>query len=234
MHRLVCCLPRPSPRMPPHPSTKPRSTSRTRAGLPSAGPPRRMRPSRTTIISRCAWSREDRAGRLRAFRAGFPDHRQALRAERLGAYRRPDGARSGSLAHRHRRGAHHGVHALRRPFGGAGRHPAVDAALAEIRGQPRAGPGPLHRGRGRRLSRQGMVRGRQPGRSFPQGDWPAREAVQTFGPAYRYPSAGWIYLHIEGKPYERGYQHGHLMAREIPEYLERCAADLGGKPTSWS
>ena len=59
--------------------------------------------------------------------------------------------------------------------------------------------------------------------------WPAREAVQTFGPAYRYPAAGWIYLHIEGKPYDRGYQHGYLMAREIPEYLKRCAYDLGGK-----
>jgi hypothetical protein len=62
-----------------------------------------------------------------------------------------------------------------------------------------------------------------------QDEWPAREAVQTFGPAYRYPAAGWIYLHIEGKPYDRGYQHGYLMAREIPEYLERCAFDLGGK-----
>src|SRR4051812_190568 len=60
-----------------------------------------------------------------------------------------------------------------------------------------------------------------------QDAWPAREAVQTFGPAYRYPAAGWIYLHIEGQPYERGYQHGHLMAREIPEYLARSAADLG-------
>ena len=60
-----------------------------------------------------------------------------------------------------------------------------------------------------------------------EGEWPVREAVQTFGPAYRYPSAGWIYLHIEGAPYERGYQHGHLMAREIPEYLDRCAAELG-------
>ena len=60
-------------------------------------------------------------------------------------------------------------------------------------------------------------------------DWPVREAVETFGPAYRYPAAGWIYLHIEGKPYERGYQHGHLMAREIPEYFERCAAILGSK-----
>jgi hypothetical protein len=66
-------------------------------------------------------------------------------------------------------------------------------------------------------------------------EWPARDAVQTFGPAYRYPAAGWIYLHIEGKPYDRGYQHGYLMAREIPEYLERCAYELGGKPTrrSW-
>jgi len=64
-------------------------------------------------------------------------------------------------------------------------------------------------------------------------DWPAREAVQTFGPASRYPAAGWIYLHIEGQPYERGYQHGHLMAREIPEYLERCAATLGDKDHWW-
>ena len=63
--------------------------------------------------------------------------------------------------------------------------------------------------------------------------WPAREAVKTFGPAYRYPAAGWIYLHIEGKPYERGYQHGYLMAREIPEYLERCAADLGTNAAGW-
>jgi len=64
----------------------------------------------------------------------------------------------------------------------------------------------------------------------PSGDdWPVRDAVETFGPAYRYPAAGWIYLHIEGQPYERGYQHGHLMAREIPEYLDRCAASLGSK-----
>lgn len=65
-------------------------------------------------------------------------------------------------------------------------------------------------------------------------DWPTREAVQTFGPAYRYPAAGWIYLHIEGKPYERGYQHGHLMSREIPEYLDRCAADLGAGQSGWA
>jgi hypothetical protein len=67
-------------------------------------------------------------------------------------------------------------------------------------------------------------------------DWPSRAAVTTFGPAYRYPTGGWIYLHIEGQPYERGYQHGHLMAKEIVQYLERCAADLDskGNKESWN
>jgi hypothetical protein len=66
--------------------------------------------------------------------------------------------------------------------------------------------------------------------------WPTAEAVRTFGPAYRYPSAGWIYLHIEGNAYERGYQHGYLMAKEIPEYLTRCAIVLAGKAdaASWN
>ena len=69
-----------------------------------------------------------------------------------------------------------------------------------------------------------------------EGEWPARAAVTTFGPAYRYPNGGWIYLHIEGQPYERGYQHGHLMAKEVVQYMERCAADLDsrGKNQSWN
>jgi hypothetical protein len=58
---------------------------------------------------------------------------------------------------------------------------------------------------------------------------PAKASVKTFGPAYRYPTAGWIYLHIEGKPYERGYQHGFLLAHEIERYLERCASQLDPK-----
>jgi hypothetical protein len=70
----------------------------------------------------------------------------------------------------------------------------------------------------------------------PNQNWPAAAAIRTFGPAYRYPAAGWIYLHIEGKPYERGYQHGYLMAKEIPEYLTRCAVELAGKAEerSWN
>ena len=66
--------------------------------------------------------------------------------------------------------------------------------------------------------------------------WPDPAAVTRYGPAYRYPVSGWIYLHIEGQPYERGYQHGHLMAKEIPRYMERCAAELDpkGKNKSWN
>ncbi len=65
--------------------------------------------------------------------------------------------------------------------------------------------------------------------------WPAPAAVTRYGPAYRYPVGGWIYLHVEGQPYERGYQHGHLMAKEIPQYMARCAAELDpkGKNKSW-
>ncbi len=40
-------------------------------------------------------------------------------------------------------------------------------------------------------------------------------SVQRDGPAYRYPQSGWIVLHIEGEPYERGVQHGRLLAPEI-------------------
>jgi hypothetical protein len=37
------------------------------------------------------------------------------------------------------------------------------------------------------------------------------------GKGYRFEKDGWTYLHIEGAPYERGFQHGYLMAPEIAE-----------------
>jgi Phospholipase B/Peptidase family M1 domain/Carbohydrate binding domain len=69
------------------------------------------------------------------------------------------------------------------------------------------------------------------------GEWPVRAAVKTFGPAYAYPEGGWIYLHIEGKPYDRGYQHGYLLSHEIVSYMDRCAAELdptaASRQTAW-
>ncbi len=37
--------------------------------------------------------------------------------------------------------------------------------------------------------------------------------------ANRHEKAGWIYLHIEGSPQERGFQHGYLLAKEIEESI---------------
>jgi len=39
------------------------------------------------------------------------------------------------------------------------------------------------------------------------------------GNGYRFDKNGWIYLHIEGTPQERGYQHGYLVAPELEEIL---------------
>jgi hypothetical protein len=39
--------------------------------------------------------------------------------------------------------------------------------------------------------------------------------------ANRHEKNGWIYLHIEGKPKERGFQHGYLLAKEIKEALRQ-------------
>lgn len=59
---------------------------------------------------------------------------------------------------------------------------------------------------------------------------PDPHSVQRFGPAYRYPQAGWIVLHIEGEPYERGVQHGRLLSIEIAKQVE-CLAALASSKT---
>lgn len=38
---------------------------------------------------------------------------------------------------------------------------------------------------------------------------------KTEGKGYRFVSNGWIYLHVEGAPYERGFQNGRLVAKEM-------------------
>src|SRR5882724_7389300 len=47
--------------------------------------------------------------------------------------------------------------------------------------------------------------------------------VVRSGPGYRYPQAGWIVVHIEGAPYERGYQHGQLLAAELADFVQAMA-----------
>lgn len=45
------------------------------------------------------------------------------------------------------------------------------------------------------------------------------EQQAWLGKAKRSERAGWIYLHTEGEPRERGFQHGYLLAKEIAEGL---------------
>ncbi len=49
------------------------------------------------------------------------------------------------------------------------------------------------------------------------------ETVRWFGDGYRYDDQGWIFIHIEGEPYERGYQYGFLVADEIVSYMSKLA-----------
>jgi len=44
--------------------------------------------------------------------------------------------------------------------------------------------------------------------------------VTEYEKGYRFDKNGWIYVHIEGEPYERGFQHGYLVASELDEILE--------------
>jgi len=43
----------------------------------------------------------------------------------------------------------------------------------------------------------------------------------TYGKGYRYNIQGWVYIHIEGEPYERGYQYGYLASAEIVDMINR-------------
>src|SRR5947199_6503877 len=58
---------------------------------------------------------------------------------------------------------------------------------------------------------------------------PDPRSVQRHGKGYRYPQAGWIVLHIEGEPYERGEQHGRLLANEIVAFVRCFALQQGHK-----
>jgi len=41
----------------------------------------------------------------------------------------------------------------------------------------------------------------------------------TLNKAYRFDRDGWTYVHLEGSPYEVGYEHGTLLAKEIEDSL---------------
>jgi len=49
------------------------------------------------------------------------------------------------------------------------------------------------------------------------------ETVKWYENAFRFNYKGWIYLHIEGNPYRRGFQYGYLVADEVKEFINKLA-----------
>lgn len=56
---------------------------------------------------------------------------------------------------------------------------------------------------------------------------------EKYGEAYRFNTNGFIFLHLEGDPYERGYQHGYLLADEIVDNIQRWM-DIFPHKYSWT
>lgn len=53
---------------------------------------------------------------------------------------------------------------------------------------------------------------------------------ESYKGGYRYNINGWIYLYIRGDPYERGYQHGYLLAYEIVDMITRWSNVIHNSP----
>ena len=62
------------------------------------------------------------------------------------------------------------------------------------------------------------------------------ESVRWHGPAFRYDEKGWIYVHVEGEPYARGFQYGTLLAEEIATYAKKLGIQEDPKdgPGAWA
>ena len=62
------------------------------------------------------------------------------------------------------------------------------------------------------------------------------EQQQWLAKAKRFERHGWVYLHVEGEPRERGFQHGYLLAPEIADGLRSTRAGWehdSAMPWSW-
>jgi len=61
-----------------------------------------------------------------------------------------------------------------------------------------------------------------------------QQQEQWLAKGYRHDANGWIFLHTEGGPFERGFQRGYLTANEIDEFLRTLAYtqefETGQKP----
>jgi hypothetical protein len=65
--------------------------------------------------------------------------------------------------------------------------------------------------------------------AIPAAHAPAAADVVRYKSAFHYPQAGWVVVHVEGEPYERGYQQGRLLSKEIAAYIRMLATERSPK-----
>ena len=64
---------------------------------------------------------------------------------------------------------------------------------------------------------------------------PARSADARLNKSFRKPAqAGWIFVHLEGKPSEIGFQHGFLLAPEIADAQKAIKLALTHESKDWN
>jgi hypothetical protein len=54
-------------------------------------------------------------------------------------------------------------------------------------------------------------------------DYVPQEKIKRYRQAFRFEEKGWIYVHVEGEPYNRGFQFGYLTANEIKTFINKLA-----------
>jgi hypothetical protein len=64
---------------------------------------------------------------------------------------------------------------------------------------------------------------------IPAEHQPRAGQVERYKDGYRYPQAGWVVLHVAGEPYQRGYQQGRLLAKEIAAHIRMLATERSVK-----
>ena len=59
---------------------------------------------------------------------------------------------------------------------------------------------------------------------------PQEPLADQYERGYRFNHQGWIYVHIEGIPYKRGFQHGYLLSAEIQDAVTRWSHTIHNYP----
>ena len=79
------------------------------------------------------------------------------------------------------------------------------------------------------------IAGSSPTQNAPETPSTTKNQPSWLSKANRHEKAGWVYVHIEGAPRERGYQYGYLLAKEIEQGIKATRADWEYQSaTKWS